>query len=217
MVKTPANGGNYNSSLDRGYSLQLPVAYSGGTHIWQVATHTSHTLTRMKVCNQPNVHVFGLWAETGGPEKTQTGTGRTPKVHICSRDLQLNPKPFFGKCKWQFRCRAGSIDAARKDRDKRLGAPVKIRCIKEPSRRKAQGSSSSLHHNRQFKVKRRFRWQYVSQSPSLLNEMSEAHQHLTICAPDWENVTAAFLKCFFELLSTELSVKSYILTGHFVM
>lgn len=49
------------------------------------------------------------------------------------------------------------------------------------------------------------------------NEMSEAHQHLTIFAPDWENVTAAFLKCYFQSLSTELSAKSYILKGHFVI
>lgn len=67
---------------------------------------------------------------------------------------------------------------------------------------------------RQFKVKRWFRWQYVSLS--VLNEMSEEHQHLTICAPDWENVTAANLTCFFQSLSTELSAKSYILKGHFV-
>lgn len=33
----------------------------------------------------------------------------------------------------------------------------------------------------------------------------------------WENATAAFLKCFFQSLSTELSAKCYILRGHFVM
>lgn len=43
---------------------------------------------------------------------------------------------------------ADSIDTARKERDKRVGVPGKIRCIKEPSRRKAQGSSTSLHHRK---------------------------------------------------------------------
>lgn len=51
----------------------------------------------------------------------------------------------------------------------------------------------------------------------MVNETSEAHQHLMVCVSDWENVTAAVLKCFFHSLSTELSAKCYILKGHSVM
>lgn len=100
---------------------------------------------------------------------------------------------------------------ARKEQDKRLGVPAKIRCIKEPSRRKAWGSSRSLHHKKTIQGQTLVQVAICLRIPINVKYKSEAH-HLTIRAPDWENVTTAALKCFFySLFLTEPSTKSYIL------
>lgn len=84
--------------------------------------------------------------ETGGPEKTHWGTGRTCKVHIHRCGLHSSPEPFFLPMQTTISVR--EYRRYRCSTDKRLSTPVKIRCIKEPSRTKARGSNQNVHHRK---------------------------------------------------------------------
>lgn len=87
----------------------------------------------------------GSWRTGENPRRYRTQVqARMCKVHISRRDLQSNQKPFY------FWYSNGNFSLCRQYRhstqNKRLGVSAKIRRIKEPSKRKAQGSSTSLHH-----------------------------------------------------------------------
>lgn len=125
-----------------------------------------------------------VYEETEGPEKTHAGTGRTCKAHICRHDLYSHPKPFFPALLTTISACADSNSKRTKNEIKGRAFQLRSTVSRNHQGEKLGDQAQVSITGRQFKVKRWFRWQYVPQSLSMLNEKSEAHQHLTICAPD---------------------------------
>lgn len=159
-----------------------------------------------------------MWEEPGGPEKAHSGTGRTwTRPHAQVWPL-VKSRAIYLLFKWQFLSECADISTRRPQNEIKGWALQLGSAVSRNHRGQKPGDQPKVSiTERQFKVKRWFRWRDVSESPLMVNEASEAHQHLMAWVSGWENVTAAFLKCFFQSLPTELSAKCYILKGHLVM